>query len=211
VNALSQQDLEPSYSTSGLTSVDVSLVGLALEVDAERVRPTLDANFALTRGVLGRVVLLALGADSGPGEPFDRALLDRGLSRYYACSRGLPESLSQLRERGFDYRSIEPLKIETSIAKGGPRELFEDAERGIFVAQNQTEDGLETEVILRDQRSDGALDFLAFDARGRRVDQLAFSGSGATGALPVPSACVTCHRDINTARVDVVDPRSGSR
>jgi hypothetical protein len=206
--ALARVALERTYSTTNLSGLEVSLVGFALEVDAELVRPQLSTELALERGPLGQTVLLALGADSAEPGDLDRTLLELGLSRYYACSRDLPQTLVEFTQRWLDHRAFDAEVVETSLARGGPRTLYESEEHGIYVAESPTSAGVEIEVLLRDERRDGALDFLAFDAAGKRVDAVSFRGSGVEGALAVPAACVTCHRSIETARVNVVDPRS---
>ncbi|WP_394843608.1 hypothetical protein LZC95_41985 [Pendulispora brunnea] len=142
---------------------------------------------------MGRAFLAsaARGRDGRLDVPF----LRRGLHYHYPCSRPLPATLDELRARYGDYRTWSDETIACSKPKNGPRRIFANGEKGIFVAETLVDAGVrETEVIFTRLRNDGQLDFAAYTAEGQLTDRSTFAtNSGGTITAAAPYICMTCH------------------
>ncbi|WP_394826027.1 hypothetical protein [Pendulispora albinea] len=145
---------------------------------------------------MGRAFLAAAarGRDGGLSVPF----LRRGLYYHYACSRPLPASLDQLRERYGDYRTWRVETMACAKPKNGPRRIYKNSDKGVFVSETLVGDGgiRETEVIFTKLRDDGQLDFAVYTADGQLTDRSSFAtNGGGTVTAAAPYICMSCHLD----------------
>ena len=158
--------------------------------------------------VAGAFARLDPAGQKGP----DLTFLRRGLYRYYACSSGYPLTLEGFRATIWDYRAAPGRLITSSMPKAGPRRLYEDHGRGVYVAE--TLDGAapdyqvrETEVQLTRARPDGSHDFLTYDEHGRQIRTSTFATSGGSQRVAAsPYTCMACHYDRTTRRFDARIP-----
>lgn len=175
------------------------------------VSPSLDRDAALAKGKLGEVVLgaLLLGRSANPPRALDFVFLRRGLHRYYLCSRRAPTTLQEFKDKLFDYTDA-VVSVVQSFPKLSERHIRTSSCLGIVVAE-AVEDGevTDTEVLMPPSRTDGSLDFLAYDPSGRLVDRGAFAtAAGGLAVAAAPYVCTSCHinQDVRPNRFDVPFP-----
>jgi hypothetical protein len=173
---------------------DVALYMLELDSFDDDAPATIDRDAALSTH-LGTAVVGAYAHGDGA---LDFAFLRRGLHRFYACERGLPLTLAAFNERVVDVASIPEGETVDSDVKGLPRRMRRSAVDGVFVAETllDRESGAvrETEIIWTDQRRDGALEFLEYDANGNLRSASSFATStGGDSVGAVPFTCMACH------------------
>ena len=203
LSAMDQATLPMAYDLSLVSTLERSLIGYMLEI--ENVT-SLQTDDLLQRGQMGRAVLLALGVNEAPIE-VDYGELRRGLYHFYNCDRDHPETLDEFIDTYGDFYSWPTYTLDQSFPKISQRRMMENVEEGIYVAQTMRH-GLayETEILLDGYRRDGALEFLAYVADG----QLSSTGEFRAGAdLAVgasPHTCMSCHRDADTERYEVIFP-----
>ena len=200
--------LPASIDLSALLPFQRSLVAYVLERDPATMGDTLDRD-ALRASVSGRAVLGAFARGTG----LDVIFLRRALARVYGCSRGFPATLDDFKRDRFSWTTGEGFVVD-SKPKRGPRRLLSSPDGTVHIAETLEADGtvLETEIILKGTRADGALDFVVYDAHGRLDTGSEFPlPSGETRRLDAPYVCMACHTNPKTAKFDVVFPiRNGS-
>ena len=203
LSAMDQTALPMVYDLSLVSTLERSLIGYMLEQEDVS---SLHKNDLLSRGQMGRAVLLALGVNEAPME-VDYGELRRGLYHFYNCDRDHPETLDEFINTYGDFYSWPTYTLDQSFPKISQRRMMENVEEGIYVAQTMRH-GLayETEILLDGYRRDGALEFLAYVADG----QLSSTGEFRAGAdLAVgasPHTCMSCHRNIETETYEVIFP-----
>ena len=196
--ALDLFSLPPSISLAALADSDRELVRYMLE---EAALDNVDRDRALQTS-LGRAVLAAFAG--GANGALDVDLLRRGLHRFYACQRGFPLTLASFNETIADIGAMVVGETVDSRVKGLPRRMRRSVVDGMFVAETLVTTGgiqtvRETEILLTDRRTDGAIEFIEYDAAGalRGASSFAFE-AGAQSVGAVPFACIGCHgtRDV---------------
>jgi hypothetical protein len=209
LEALDLEALPATIDISFESDFVLSIVAYALEEDIVGLT-SLDRD-ALLEHAMGRAVLGAVAtADPTGTDGVDIPFLRRGLHRFYACDRGLPLHLDDFTATYFDHTVAEPTAIiEDSQPKGGTRQLYESSDATVFVAETIDDDGSvrETEILVLGDRADLSLDFLVYDRDGKLADRSEFAtigGSDVVGAAPY--TCMTCHRNNDTDRYDVLMP-----
>lgn len=207
VAATDLSELPAQLDTSGLSALDLALLAYALDVPQSEIDTTLDTSLADDVHPRMRDAILASFAQT-PDHHLDGALLRRAVHRYYACARSLPVTRDELVARYGDYHALPTRTIARSIPKQTERVLYEDPDAGFYVAETTSASGVESEVILDGARSDGALEFLAYDTHGRLVDRTPLAMTSQPEVLPVPFTCAMCHRTLVTNLFDTVDPGS---
>ncbi len=172
---------------------DVALYMLERDSFDDDEPTTIDRD-AASSTPLGRAVIGAYAQGEGV---LDFAFLRRGLHRFYACDRGLPLTLDAFNEQVVDVASIPEAETVDSDVKGLPRRMRRSASDGVFVAETLLEPNgavRETEIIWTDQRRDGALEFLEYDANGALRSASSFATStGGESVGAVPFTCMACH------------------
>lgn len=149
---------------------------------------------ALQKGGIGRAVLGAAG--KGTVGRIDFAFLRRGLYYFYLCSRPLPGDLTELRRRYGDYRAWPVSELPCSRPKNSPRRLYESPELGVYVAETLANGQVrETEVLFTSLRTDGQIDFAAYNAEGSLSDRSTFATSSSSITTAAPYTCISCHLD----------------
>lgn len=151
----------------------------------------IDRDDALAAGPLGRAVVGAFA--QGDGE-LDFAFLRRGLHRFYGCDRGFPLTLDAFNDSVVDVASIPEAETIDSDVKDLPRRMRRSSADGAFVAETLLDGSVrETEILLTDRRSDGALEFLEYDSNGNLRSASSFATSGGESVGAVPFTCMACH------------------
>lgn len=198
--------LPARLTTDGLYAMDSAALAYALETPEALIIPELERwRIANAGPELGHGVLASFAVNGA--QTLDRNMLRRVLHRYYACDRSHPRTLADFRVTYGDYLTFERRELSESVPKRSERTLFEDPEAGVYVAESLDSQGRrETEVILENHRRDGALDFLVYDHAGQLRDRAPLAMGSAKTVLPAPYACMMCHRNLTTNRIDVVDP-----
>ena len=210
--ALSGIDLAALPDTLPIHNLDISeraRIAYALEIHLNQLGDVLERDALLSAGPLERAVLASFVVNEGGEVEFDFDFFKRGFHRYYACSRGLPMTLS-----GFEslYGQLDLMNFEdqpTSIPKQGPRRVRENHSLSVYVAETLDPDGSvrETEIILGDNREDGALDFLVYDEQGHLMDRSEFATvTGGAVVSASPNACLSCHVNFTDNTFDVLLP-----
>lgn len=161
---------------------------------------------ALQHGGLGQTVLAA-AAKAGDGR-IDFTFLRRGLYYFYPCSRPLPKSLLALRLLYGNYRVWPSHELGCARPKNGPRRIYEDSERGVYIAETVVDGRVrETEVLFSALRQDGQLDFAAYTAAGELSDRSTFAVSdGKETVSAAPYTCISCHLDSASGTIRRLSP-----
>lgn len=214
LSALDLSSLEDPVDISTLMPMFRGIIAYALEIPPSELPNTLTHEQALQQGKLGEVVLgsLLLGQEDPTG--IDFSFFRRGFHRYYTCSRAFPVSLTAFQEQFGAYDSSSG-SIVDSIAKCGDRRLIHPSSN-VYVAESLVDGNVrETEILLTNNRSDGQLDFLVYDAQGQLTNRTQFPtlGNGPHVVTSAPYACMTCHMNpesaSNTWGYDVLMPDAG--
>lgn len=190
------------------------IIAYALEISPSELPDQLSHSQALAAGKLGEVVLgsLLLGQTDGTGMDF--TFFRRGFHRYYTCSREFPLTLNDFQAQYGTFTSDDGTIID-SIAKCGDRNLL-SVGTNVYVAESLV-DGVvrETEILLRNQRTDGQLEFLVYDATGHLTNRTQFPtiNEGPHVVTAAPYACMTCHLNPDSAPAawgyDILMPETG--
>lgn len=153
-------------------------------------------------GMLGQAVLVAATGEEG----FDFRYLREGLQYAYHCSRPVPADLDEVRARYGDYESWGLTDLPCGLPKDERRKVWTRDDDAIVIAETVTEDGAvrETEILFRDLRDDGQLDFAAYNWNGVLMDRSTFATGGGPTTFGAPYICVSCHASENS--VDVQRP-----
>ena len=203
VAGLDVSALPKYYDMTQLMDLDRSLIGYMLD---EAVPDLLGKAELLERGLLGRSILLALGANDTPVMA-DYKELRRGLYHYYNCSRGHPATLDGFISVYGDYTEWLYLDIADSFPKIYPRRLWINDDLGVYVAETLRDGQVsETEILLSGYRQDGALEFLAYLANGELTNRGEFRAGAGFVAGAAPYTCMSCHRDTETGAYTKVFP-----
>ena len=212
--ALDLSVLEDPVDISTIMPMFRGIIAYALEIPPSELPNTLTHEQALQQGSLGEVVLgsLLLGKEDPTG--IDFSFFRRGFHRYYTCSRGFPTSLAAFQEVYGPYESGSGNTVD-SIAKCGDRRLIHPTQN-VYIAESLVEENIrETEILLANNRSDGQLDFLVYDAQGQLTNRTQFPtlNNGPHVVTSAPYACMTCHMNPdsapNTWGYDVLMPSAG--
>lgn len=206
--ALDLGALPETLDTSTLPVFQKAVLAWALAMPADSLVADslvagLDRDALLEAGEMGRAVAGAFARTPGA---LDFDFLRRGLHRYDACTRRLPETLDGFRAAVLDFRALEP-RIVDSMPKAGPRRLWEDGIAGVFVAETLDGDGgvRETEIVRRDAA--GELSFAVYGVDGLLTDRSRFATTGGGSIVAAaPYACLTCHVDSASWTFTVVYP-----
>jgi hypothetical protein len=187
--------LPETLSLADVGPLERALVAYMLEVPQETLGESLERETLLRAGPMGHAILYAYYvADNKQHFGLDTTALRRGLQRFYACVRGMPLDLDGFKRAVFDPSTL-PSHDIYSNAKNTIRRLRGSEEAGIWMAETIVDGKVrETELILKDRRVDGALDFLAYDADGQLMDRSRFEtpeGIDISGAAPY--VCMVCH------------------
>ncbi len=184
----------PRWETADLSPFLREVVAWMLEVPLAELG-TLSSSSLLLQGPLGQAVALAFL--EGDGRRPDVDTLRRGLHHGYACVRRLPLALSDALALagGLDPATVR--EVPSSVPKGHPRRLVASRDQTLFAAETLIDGAVrETEILWRDRRRDGALDFLVYDDAGRlRGGSTFITSAGPETAAAAPYACLACHRD----------------
>jgi len=203
--------LPSAIDISGLDGWMKGTLAYGLDVPVDELGDSLDRDAVLAKGMMGQVVLASIQADGAVDEDVYR----RGLFRYYSCSRGFPMTLDGFKAM-FGYPSSHVV-IESQV-KCIERYIARDNELGIsYVTAANPEEFEETEIILRNNREDGQIDFLVYGEDGRLTNRSAFPGRDLVEHVvqPTPIVCIECHSSRTmdgfsldpVASPDVLDPR----
>ncbi len=211
---LDLSQLSDPVDISELLPLFRGLIAYALEIAPADLPNELSHQQALQVGKLGEVVLASLLFGQEDGSGMDVSFFRRGFHHYYTCSRAFPTTLEGLQEVYGAYNSAQGTIVD-SIAKCGDRNLL-TVGTDVFVAESLV-DGVvrETEVLLRNQRTDGQLEFLVYDANGHLTNRTQFPtvGNGPHVVTSSPYACMTCHLNAESAPTtwgyDVLMPATG--
>jgi hypothetical protein len=153
-----------------------------------------------------RALVQAAGAITDDGE-VSVTRLRAALMRFDACSKRHPTTLDEFRAQWWDERTLrtDEFEIVASSPKQQRRRIGREASAGVFLAQtlDDADNVLETEILLTDQRPDGALEFLAYDEDGVLRATSPFPVDGVTTELPAPFVCMQCHRSETRGFVEV--------
>ena len=209
---LKSRDLDALPETLPIADLDISQrarIAYALEIHLNDLGDTLNRTALLAKGQIEQAVLASFTVNADGAVEFDFDFFRRGFHRFYACSRGLPLTLS-----GFEslYGPLESIPFEdqaTSIPKQGPRRMRENHALSVYAAETLDADGAvrETEIILGSHRTDGALDFLVYDEMGHLMDRSEFATlTGGTVVSASPNACLSCHVNFTENTFDVLLP-----
>jgi hypothetical protein len=199
-------ELELPSDFGKLSDVQVGVAAYVLNLEASEFLE-LSPEEVAARTPDGPAVARALTLSAtGEGESGLRELR-RVLHAQQACA-DYPATLDELVERWGDFRAVDPLSLLESQVTRHERRIYNAAALGLYVAQALDRRGrvLETELIHSGARSDGALQYLVFDERGRRNDAAQLFLSGEVSNVPAPFTCMVCHRTFGTPRFDVIDP-----
>lgn len=200
--------LPDSLELEPLFKLDRALIAYLLERDLDTLGDSLSkAELATTRA--GRAVLggFALSRAKG-GNGVDMRFLRKALDRLYHCSRAFPPTLEGFMSSRFAWNVGEGFVLD-SKPKRGPRRLLGNRDGTVRIAETLNADGSvrETEIVLSGTRSDGALDFLVYDANGKLDGASEFPlPNGETRRLASPYVCMSCHLNPKTTKFDVVFP-----
>jgi hypothetical protein len=184
----------PSWSTASLSPFLREVVAFLLETPLDELG-TLSSTTLAAGGPLARTVALAFLDGDGRRPAVDT--LRRGLHRYYACERRLPLALADTLALAGGLDPATTFLVPDSEPKGHERRLTTSVD-GLLFAADTIIDGVvrETEIVWRDRRVDGALEFLVYDEAGRLRDGSTFvTSAGPETTAAAPYACLACHRD----------------
>lgn len=181
--------LPSAIDLSALDSYALAMVGYGLDIPVEDLGTSLDRDTTLAIGVMGQVVVGSLQTEGS----FDQDFFRRGMFRYYACSRGFPMTLDGFKELyGFPTTS----SVLTSEVKCIERKLGRDTTLGIsYVTAADPAEFAETEIILKNNRVDGQIDFVVYGEDNRLTNRSAFPTPGGMEEVvqPTPHICIECH------------------
>ncbi len=185
-----------------------AIIAYMLETPSAELGGALDRDAVLGAGPLGEAVALAFLVRLQAGIPgVDRAMLRRGLQRFYACAREHPVELAGFLAAVYDFSELPSYDVQSEV-KNELRRLSGDADAGVWIAQTIVDGQVrETEIVLSDRRTDGALDFVVYDEHGQLMDRSRFmtpDGTDISGAAPY--VCMVCHSTPPQFTVDVVHP-----
>jgi hypothetical protein len=174
-----------------------------LELPDTMARDEIAAQEPMGPAVLGAYAEAAKDGNTGVDLPF----LRRGLHRFYQCDRAWPLQLADFEAAVYDYRDLEFYEV-CSVPKNLIRRIREDHDAGVYVAQTLLGDAVrETEILMTKTRTDGAIDFIAYDGEGDLVDRGAFvSGSGDDVPGAAPYTCIACHFEPGTFLITELFP-----
>lgn len=187
-------DLPNPVDISELMPMFRGIIAYALEIPPDDLPMQISHEQILESGKMGEVVLggLLLGQEDATG--IDFTFFRRGFHQYYTCSRGFPVDLEGFQQMYGVYESSQGTIVD-SIAKCGDRNIIV-VNSDVYVAES-LQDGVvrETEILLRNQRSDGNLEFLVYDANGQLTNRTQFPtvGNGPHVVTSSPYACMSCH------------------
>ena len=153
-------------------------------------------------GPLGQAVLASFASGT-----LDLFTLREGLQYSYACDRPLPADLATLKARYGDYLSWPLVDVPCGLPKDERRLVWTHPDDALIVAETVTDDGdvRETEVLFRNLRDDGQLDFAVYNRTGLLMDRSTFATRGGTPTtFGAPFICISCH--MGGANVDVQHP-----
>lgn len=190
--------------TSSLSELETAIVAYALELPQNRVFPSLLRADIEAAGALGHAVLAAFAKAAHENTGIlDFVFLRRGFHRFYACTHPQPVTLDEFKTFVWDYTQINAeitVEIVNSGVKGTNRRLVRHPSEGIYIAETietneQGEESVrETEIIVENARTDGALDFYAFSHDGLQMDGSHFATrAGGVVTTAAPYTCLFCH------------------
>ena len=186
-------------------------LGFALRED---LGETVSRDEVLAKGELGLVVLAAIFNERGSNAGIDYDIFEKGLTRYYTCSLGLPSSLVGFREVVFDYSVHSSEDIDSNNHCGKVR-VTRDLEAGFIVSETLLHAGTddeavrETEILMLNERDDGAMDFLVYGPYGWLTDRTTIDYNEGTADDYIgasPAWCMNCHYDSEDMSYDVISP-----
>jgi len=188
-------------------------IAYALSIPPAELGDSLAHAQAEAAGSLGEVVLAAIARADPPEVGMDITFFRRGFHRYYTCSRGYPLSLEGFYLTFVDFRETEGELVD-SVAKCGDRNLILDSGAQVYVAESLVDGQVrETEILLNNNRDDGQLDFLVYDAAGMLTERSLFPvASGEEVVAAAPYSCMSCHvdpSDATTWSFDLLVPETG--
>ncbi|HIN85161.1 MAG TPA: hypothetical protein EYN06_01680 [Myxococcales bacterium] len=201
--------LPEDLSLADVGPMEKTLLAYMLERRLDELPESLGREYLLEAGPMGKAILFAFYvAEINQDFGLDTNTLRRGLQRFYACVRGMPLNLEGFKKAVFNPDSL-PSHDLHSFAKNTTRRLRGSEEAGVWMAETIVDGEVrETELILKDRRGDGALDFLAYDADGQLMDRSRFEtskGIDISGAAPY--VCIICHSAPPTFFPDTVYPQ----
>jgi hypothetical protein len=192
-----------------------SIVAYSLDIPAAGLDGSVPVDELRALGVMGDVVAASFaGPNEAPGV-LDFAFFRQGYHRFAACVGGWPLTLADFkRVYGDPTSTVEPVLLTNSRPKAPhPRRLWSDDVNGLWLAETLESEGddtvHETEIVLRGQRVDGALDFIVYDDVGQLSAVSRFATGGGTGSVQTaaPYTCLFCHGNADTLAFDVVHPQ----
>lgn len=152
---------------------------------------------ALLERPMGRAVLAAVAQTDEETGTLDFVLLREGLHAFYACDRGYPATIEGFNHLYGDYTTWPKHRIRESVPKDKDRIIYVRPDGDAYAAETMAGGNVrEVEIVLRGQRDDGALDFLAYTTEGELTDRSTFA-MGPTGRVTSssPYTCLACHLD----------------
>lgn len=212
--AIDLSSLEDPVDISNLIPMFRGIIAYALEIAPDDLPNSLSHAQAFEAGKLGEVVLasLLLGKEDSTGVDF--SFFRRGFHHYYTCSRGFPSTLEGFQQIYGAYDSGSGTIVD-SIAKCGDRRLIA-ASVDVYIAESLMEGTVrETEILLKNTRDDGQLEFLVYDAEGLLTNRTQFPtiGNGPHVVTSSPYACMTCHMNPDSSETawgyDLLMPETG--
>ncbi len=205
--------LSDPIDISALIPLYRGFIAYALGIPPGELGDSISHAQAEAAGSLGEVVLAAIARADPPEVGMDITFFRRGFHRYYTCSRGYPLSLEGFYLTFVDFREMEG-KLVNSVAKCGDRNLILDSAAQVYVAETLVGGQVrETEILLADNREDGQLDFLVYDADGMLTERSLFPvASGEDVVAAAPYSCMSCHVDPSDETIwsfDLLVPETG--
>jgi len=184
------------------------IIAYMLEIPLLELPETLARDDIAAQDPMGPPVLGAFAEAAAKGnDGVDLPFLRRGLHRFYQCDRAWPLQLADFEAAVYDYRDLEFYEV-CSVPKNLIRRIREDHDAGVYVAQTmEGETVRETEILMTSTRTDGAIDFIAYDGEGDLIDRgefVAASGNNVPGAAPY--TCIACHFEAGTFLITELSP-----
>ncbi|MDP6946406.1 MAG: hypothetical protein QF464_19820, partial [Myxococcota bacterium] len=197
---------EVNFADAGL--IQRMIIAYMLEIPLLEMPDTMARDAIAAQQPMGPAVLGAFAVAVRDGhEGVDLPFLRRGLHRFYQCDRAWPLDLADFEAAVYDYRDLEFYEV-CSVPKNLIRRIREDPEAGVYVAQTLDGDVVrETEILMTHTRTDGAIDFIAYDGEGDLIDRgefVAASGNNVPGAAPY--TCIACHFEPGTFLITELFP-----
>ncbi len=207
--SLLENDTKGEYLIATESSFQRAVLAYAMEKPPAELAESVTRSQLDALGPIGDAVRGAFLESEASGEPgFDLRFLRRGLHRYYYCSRKAPLTLEDFWGMYPDARAPVSRLVDSS-PKASERQLWENAEAGIYIAETLIGDTIrETEIILSKHRHDGALDFFVYNDEGRLMDGSTFATTaGGESIAAAPYACLACHVNRNAIQtIDLIHP-----